>query len=410
MLTSTFTSKTNVGVGISQKEDSYEAGVEIANNAVAEMNLSAETLFLLFATPHHQIESLIKGIRSVIGEAPKFLGCTTTGMVTRDFISYTGILSGGGFVTSDTPFFRLFFEENINDREFEVGKSIARKIQEAGTSEDASVLLFYDSIKVTSTEGQPELNLATPILEGFYAQYKYWPTVAGIGSWSEIHIVSPCLVWAGDTAKRHALAAATISGLIKMDTVIMHGTRPLSGYHTITKAERNVICELDGKPALEVISNLLGGSVAWEDFPLFVTLGVNNGDKFGDFNEDNYASRLCFAIDREKKALIMFETDLVEGSEVQLMRRDIDFKYIRPQVEKLMSKVGDRKPLFALYIDCLGRVSGFSGLPEEESLEVAKALGDIPFFGIFSGVEIANVGRNVKALDWTGVLCLFSEA
>jgi small ligand-binding sensory domain FIST len=195
-----------------------------------------------------------------------------------------------------------------------------------------------------------------------------------------------------------------------MDTVIMHGTRHLSGYHSITKAERNIIFELDGKPALEVIDGLLGGSVGWDDFPLFVTLGVNNGDKFGEFKEENYASRLCFAIDREKKALIMFETDLVEGSEVQLMRRDIDFKYIKPQVDKLMAKVGNRKPLFALYIDCLGRVSGFSGLPEEESLEVAKTLGDIPFFGIFSGVEIANVGPSVKALDWTGVLCLFSEA
>ena len=38
-----------------------------------------------------------------------------------------------------------------------------------------------------------------------------------------------------------------------------------------------------------------------------------------------------------------------------------------------------------------------------------KAVGDIPFFGIFSGVEIANVGASVKALDWTGVLCIFSE-
>lgn len=402
--------KTKVGIGFSQNENSYKAGVEIASKALAKTSLSTETLFFLFATPHHEIEELIGGIKSLTGDGPKFLGCTTTGLVTRDYISYTGALAGGGFISSDDSFFHLFFEEGINNREFEAGKSIARKIQEGNTPEDAAILLFYDSIKVTSAEGQPELNLATPMLEGFHAQYKYWPTVAGIGSWSEIHIISSCLVWANDIIKRHALAAATIFGSINMDTVIVHGTRPLSGYHTITKAEQNVIFELDGKPALEVIDKLLGRSMSWEDFPLFVTLGVNNGDKFGEFKEDNYASRLCFAIDKEKKALIMFETDLTEGSEVQLMRRDIDFKYIKPQVDKLMSKVGSKKPVFALYIDCLGRVSGFSGLPEEESLEVAKALGDIPFFGIFSGVEIANVGPSVKALDWTGVLCLFSEA
>lgn len=409
MITSAPLNKTKTGIGYSEKENSFDAGVEIATMAKPNTEVADQTLFFLFATPHHKIDFLMQGIKSVMGDNIRFLGCTTTGIVTKDFISYTGVLAGGGFMTSGIPFFKLFFEENIDNREFEAGKSIAGKIQEEHLPQDTGILLFYDSIKVTSTEGQPELNLATPMLEGFLKQYNYWPTIAGVGSWSEIHIVNSCLVWSANHIKRQALAAAGIFGPIRMDTVIMHGTRPVSGYHTITKSERNVIFELDGKPALEVIDNLLGGSISWEDFPLLVTLGVNNGDKFGEFNEDNYASRLCFSIDRKNKALIMFETDLIEGSEVQLMRRNIDFNYIKPQVNKLMSKIGKRKPVFALYIDCLGRVSGFSGLPQEESLEVAKAIGGIPFFGVFSGVEIANVGQNVKALDWTGVLCLFSE-
>lgn len=401
--------KTTAGTGYSQRENSYEAGVEIANKSVRSSHLFKQTLFFLFATPHHKIDMLIDGVRSVIGNRPAVFGCTTTGLVTNEFLSYTGVLAGGAFISSDAPFFNLFFEKNINDREFDAGRNLAKKIREADTLDDASVILFYDSIKVTSTEGQPMLNVATSILEGFYSEYKHWPTVAGIGAWGDINVVYPCSVWADDQNERQGLAASTIEGSIKMHTIIMHGTRPISGYHTITKAEHNVILEIDGTPALDVIDQLLGGTVPWEEFPLLVTLGVNNGDKFGEYKEENYASRLCFAIDKQRKALIMFETDLKEGSEVQLMRRDIDFRYIQPQVDKLILKLGNRKPVLALYIDCLGRVSGFSGLPEEESLEVIKAVGNIPFFGIFSGVEIANVGQNVKALDWTGVLCLFSE-
>jgi hypothetical protein len=219
----------------------------------------------------------------------------------------------------------------------------------------------------------------------------------------------PCEAWANDTMGRQVLAAVTIGGPIKMDTIIMHGTRPVGSYHTITKARDNIVYELDGQPALDVIHRLLGGNVEWEEFPLLVTLGVNNGDKFSEYEEENYASRLCLAIDREEKALVMFENDLETGSEVQLMQRNIDFKYIPSQVEKLISKLEGRRPILALYIDCLGRVCSFSGLPQEESLEVIKALGNIPFFGVFSGVEIANVGHKVNALDWTGVLCLFSE-
>jgi hypothetical protein len=409
MISTIAATKTKAGTGFSQLENAFEAGVEIAQKATRGLQLSDQTLFFLFATPHHKIDLLINGVRSVIGNKAEIFGCSTTGLVTNNFISYTGVLAGGAFLSSDVSFFKLFFEENIKDREFEAGKAIAKKIRDANTSDNASLIFFYDSIKVTSMEGQPMLNVATPILEGFYAAYQYWPTVAGVGAWGDMNIVYPCAVWAGKENGRHALAAARIEEPIKMDTIILHGTRPASGYHTITKAEKNVIFELDGKPALEVVDKLLGGSVPWEEFPLLVTLGVNNGNKFDEYKEENYASRLCLSIDKQRKALIMFETDLTEGSEVQLMRRNIDFKYIQPQVDKLFSKVGTRKPILAFYIDCLGRVSGFSGLPEEDSLEVIRVLGDIPFLGIFSGVEIANVGQHVRALDWTGVLCLFSE-
>ena len=255
----------------------------------------------------------------------------------------------------------------------------------------------------------PDLNVATPILEGFYSQYQHWPTVSGMGGFGEINMMYPAAAWTDSKQDRHLLTAATFSGPIRMDNIILHGTRPVGPYHIITKASKNIVYEIDGRPALDVIDDLLGGSVPWEEFPLLVTLGVNTGDKFGEYREEDYAGRLCLAIDRDKKALIMFETDLKEGTEVQMMQRNIDFKYIQPQVNKLLSRLGARKPLLALYIDCLGRVCGFSGLPDEESLEVMKAVGQIPFFGIFSGVEIANVGDRVMALDWTGVLCIFSE-
>jgi small ligand-binding sensory domain FIST len=318
------------------------------------------------------------------------------------------VLAGGAFISCDTPFFEIFYDASIKDDEFGAGERLANQILDANLPEDTSVLFFYDSVKVTATEGQPALSIATTILDGFYSIYKYWPTVAGMGAMGEINFIYPCAVWANNHTGRHGLAAAAITGAVKMDTIIMHGTRPAGDYHTITKAKDSTIFELDGKPALDVIHSLLGGTVPWEEFPLLVTLGVNNGDKFGEYKEEDYASRLCLAIDKENKALIMFENDLKEGSEVQLMRRNIDFKYIKPQVDKLLARLENRKPILGFYIDCLGRVCGFSGLPEEESLEVIRSLGDLPFFGMFSGVEIANVGPDVKALDWTGVLCLFS--
>ncbi len=401
--------KTLVGISSSIKEDSFEAGAEIARKALAGNSFLSHTLFFLFATGEHDIDELIRGIRFITGDSPVFLGCTSKGLITKEFISYTGLMVGAGFITSEKPFFQQFFESSIKDREFEAGQSIAKQVMDAGVPADAAFVMFYDSIKQTSSEGAPMLNIATPILEGFRFQYGSWPLIAGIGSFADLNFSMPCKVWANGKTARQGLGIAAISGSLKMDQVILRGTRPIGGYYKITRVEGNVIFELDNRPALEVISGILGDTVSWEQFPFFVTLGVNNGDKYAPYDEDNYFSRLCFAVDTEKKSLSMFETDLTEGMEVQLMRRDIDFSYIQPRINKLLEKLGSRKPVLALYIDCIGRASAFSGMADEESEEVVRAVGDIPFIGMFSGVEIANVGADVKALDWTGVLCIFSE-
>lgn len=401
--------KTKTGTGFSQNENSYEAGAELAMKALGNNELDEHTMFLLFASPHHDAELLMDGLRSVIGNKPVIIGGTTIGILTNDFLSYTGAMAGGAFLSSENSFFRVFTEENIKDREFDAGCNLARKMTAANAGDDNALLLFYDSVKFTANEGNFMFHLAVPLLEGMYGELQHWPVVAGVGVMGDMSLTHACAIWINEKIMRHGLAAVTINGPLKVDTVVLSGTRPASGYHLITKAVDNIIYELDGKPALEVIDGILGGSMSWDEYPLFITLGVNNGDKFEEYQQENYSNRFCLGIDKEQKSMIMVETDLRQGQEVQLMRRDFDFAYIEPEISKLFSKIGDRKPVFAYYIDCVGRVSAYSGMAEEESLEVIRLIRNVPCFGIFSGVEITNIKNNVKPLDWTGVLCLFSE-
>ena len=205
--------------------------------------------------------------------------------------------------------------------------------------------------------------------------------------------------------------ALVLHGGVRMDTIIMHGCKPSSGYHTITKAEHNIVLEIDGKRAVDAVADLLGDVFkSWEEYPFFVTLGVNRGDKFGEFKEEEYANRLVCGVDKDRGGLIMFEPDLKVGTEIQLMRRSIDFKYMGERVADLMERIGERKPFLALYIDCAGRASAYSGTEGEEAEEIQKTIGSkMPLLGMYSGVEIARVGEDMQALDWTGVLCVFSE-
>ncbi len=204
-----------------------------------------------------------------------------------------------------------------------------------------------------------------------------------------------------------AVAVAFRDGL-RMDSVVLHGCRPAGAYHTITEVEGPVVLGIDGRPALEVVDELLGGAVPREEYGFRVILGVNRGELFAPFDEESYQTRLCLTVDEARGGLVMFEPDLEPGTQVQLMRVSNDLGYIAARVEGLLAQVGGRTPVLALYADCAGRTVLGSALSDEEGHAVRAAVGDIPLLGFYSGVEIGPVAGSSRPLDWTGVLCLIT--
>jgi hypothetical protein len=404
---------TSAGVGHSEQTSSYEAAREAAQDAMARAATGSCDLAMLFASAPHDALQLRDGVRSVIGTQAKLFGASAPGIITNDYLGYTGSQVGVAVLSSDTATFDLFAETGLPNAESVVGRALGRRIRGKPYTGQYNVLILYDAVKQAAQIGRPEMNFATPLIEGLSAELEPWPPFAGCGSLSDPGFNYSSVQFNDDEVLTQSAVALVSSGALRMDTTIMHGTRPGSGYHTITKAEANVVLEIDGKPALDVISELLGSDsgLDWEDYPLLITFGVNKGGKFNPFAEQNYANRLCLAIDKERRGLIMFEPDLKAGAEVQLMRRSIDFKYIEERSRALLNQLDGRRPVFAFYIDCVGRCAAYSGMDQEEAAEVQRHIGSrMPLLGIYSGVEIAKVGDDIQALDWTGVLCLFSES
>ncbi len=400
---------TRVGVGHSEVSDSFQAGVAAAKMAWEQGLLTSASLVLLFSTVQHDPVALHAGVRSVVGASARLTGGYGVGVITNAFLGYDSALVGLAILSFDSVEVSLFLETGLNDNEFATGQSLGRRIAQAIPPGDASMLLLYDTVNLVS--GEFKMNMATPLLHGMSEYIAAWPAMAGMGMIGDMQL-QPTYQWCDDRIVQQGAIALLLSGNIRMDTVILHGCKPASGYRTVTKTDGAVVLEIDGKPALDVIAEMLGADVglSWEDYAFFVTLGVNRGERYGEFREEDYANRLCIGVDAERKGLVMFENDLEPGMDVQLMRRSVDFQYIAERVKLLLAKAVGRKPLFAFYIDCSGRAAAYSGVEEEEAVEVQQALpADIPLLGVYSGVEIAKVGGQVQALDWTGVLCLFSE-
>ena len=218
-------------------------------------------------------------------------------------------------------------------------------------------------------------------------------------------------VFDGEAVRRHAAVALVFPPVVRAETVVLHGCRPISTFMEITRIEGAVVYELDGEPALDVIERMLGLRLEG-GLSLIATLGEKQGDPFAPYNENAYVNRLILGSDRDAGSIILFEPDFRVGTKVQIMSRDnaLMLESARSGTATFPARAAGREPLLGLYIDCAGRASGLSGAEVEEAALVQQNFpAAVPLLGFYSGVEIAPFNGYSRPLDWTGVLTVLER-
>jgi hypothetical protein len=396
----------HVSVGFSDNPDTMVAGAQAARNALKQSGRDDACDFvLLFSTTRHDATLLRDAVASVVGPSACITGGAAIGTITNDRFGYSG--DQVGLAAFWRPRCTTLVESGLTGDEETVGRRLAQRLADAGVTRQSPVVLFYDAID--RTQGGIRMIMATPLLAGIEKELGFLPdSLVGAGLMGD-YACSPTKQWVNSDIVQHHAIALTFCNDLRIDNVIMHGCRPATGYYTVTKAAQQAILEINGQPALKFIDSLLGHSVLPEQYPFLLIFGINSGDKWGDFDEESYASRLCLAIDKEHDAIIMFEPDMVEGTQFQIMYRTFDLSYMKPEIEKTFANLKGRKPVFAFYINCAGRAAGRAGVDQEDAVMLQDIVANrVPLLGIYSGVEIAPVMGYPRALDWTGVFCLFS--
>lgn len=401
--------QTRAGVGYSEQASSRDAGAEAAQAALDQGSLDACDLALMFATSKHDPVAFRDGVRSVLGPDARLFGGSAVGVITNEKMGYEGFEGAVAAIACGDMRADLFIEGGLPEREHEVGLALARRIVERGYDERPNLLLLYDIVKRGLPGEGLSMNMATPLLAGMGEVLGEWPAVAGAGMIGDMQW-NPTFQWFDDRIEHHGAMALVLTGDVQMDTIIMHGCTPATTYKTITKAEGNIVLEFDGRPAIETVAAAFGADTSWQEYPLYITLGMNQGDKFGEVRDENYVVRLCMDIDRERGGLVMFGDDMQAGTEVQVMRRTLDLDYVRRQAEEVFGRLGGRTPFLGVYIDCAGRAGAYCGTDFEEAQGVQEIVGDkMPLIGLYVGCELAKAGPAMQSHNWTGVLSILSR-
>ena len=204
-----------------------------------------------------------------------------------------------------------------------------------------------------------------------------------------------------DTVSAGGISGVLFSSDVPVATAHTQGCTPIAASRVVTACARNIIMELDGRPALDVFNEDVGEVIA-KDLTrvggyIFAGLPISGSDT-GD-----YMVRNLVGIDPEQK-LIAIGENLTEGTEIMFCRRDGNSarEDMLCMLADLKRRLGDT-PKGAVYYSCLGRGRHQFGDDSEELKFIRDELGDFPLVGFFANGEIFHN----RLYGYTGVLTVF---
>ena len=203
-----------------------------------------------------------------------------------------------------------------------------------------------------------------------------------------------------------------LCGFYGDDLIIGHGS--LGGWTTfgpdreITRADKNVLYELDGQPALDLYKRYLGDVAAQLPgaalrFPLNLTLP----------NEQESVVRTILSINEDEKSMV-FAGNMPKGAKVQLMKASFDalIDGANAAAEFACTGLREQRPQLALLISCVGRRLVLGQRVFEELESVHDVIGDnCVMCGFYSYGEISPVvsSTECKLHNQTMTITAFSE-
>jgi len=221
------------------------------------------------------------------------------------------------------------------------------------------------------------------------------------------------------------LSGVVFSSEVDIRMRVTQGCAPLAGEHVISACSANLIRELDGRPALDVLLSDLGvdeaarssrdGETLMRALPaervragLFV--GLSDGDMpsrgarpgFGD-----YLVRNLVGIDPQNR-LVAVAALPQEGDRAVFCTRDA--RAARADLIRICTELRDEietdglEIRGAIYVSCVARGRSLFGAASTEAALVQSHLGDVPLVGFFANGEIARH----RLYGHTGVLALFT--
>jgi hypothetical protein len=379
---------TTTGTGSSKNALPGAAGTEATERAKRRLGGGKPAYGFLFATPDLDLSEALEAAREASGA--EMIGCTTAGEITED-----------GLVHQSVAVMLVASEVTLQARYAEGLKANPRKLAGelwAGTGEvkkaastrghrHLTSVLFTDGLAPTGERLVSEL----------YDQRVQSGTQIVGGAAGDEGRFAATSVGAGGRAGSDACAALHVFGSAQWGLGVDHGLRPTTKAMRVTKAEGNVVKEIEGQPA----------------FAVYEKHAAERGVRLTKANTGAYliANELGMhffeRISRARAPLaggadgsLVCAGDIPRGSMVSILDGEVTSMVAaaRSAAEQARAVLGKQQAAGVLLFDCVCRGMILKSEFDREVAAVRSVFRDVPIAGFLTYGEIAR--SNDKLDGW----------
>ncbi|QDV91616.1 FIST N domain protein [Phycisphaerae bacterium RAS2] len=214
-----------------------------------------------------------------------------------------------------------------------------------------------------------------------------------------------------DQPLRQGLVGLSLSGPIRVHSVVSQGCRPIGESFVVTRAEENVIYELRGRPALDVLRGVFTDAPAQDQELMQKGLHVGRvvDERLGKFSRGDFLIRNVMGVVDDSALAV--NSLMRPGQTIQFHVRDS--KTAEEDMNRLLADALGRMgapPCGGLLFSCNGRGTHLFGKPHHDIGVVNQLAPSCKVAGFFAAGEIGPVGHRTFIHGFTSSLVLFEPA
>ncbi len=420
MASTTSTGVLKVASGVSGLADSAKAVEQVCSQCASGLGEGMTHLAMLFLTSHHiaRAEEIAKAVRKEL-QVECLVGVSAEGVVGgRVEVERS---PGVSLLAARLPGVSLvpFATDEILPYDDTTAEGLAKLSRGFGADEALRAsFVFADPFSVPAGGLVNAMNRAR-------AHGRIGSIIGGLASASEKANGNALIL--DDAVYRAGLVGVSLRGPVRVDTVVSQGCRAVGPNFVVTKARKNVILTLGGRPALQVVRELVE-SLSEEDQEL-LKKGLFVGrviDEYKDrFGRGDFLIRNVVGVEETNQAIAIAEV-LRVGQTIRFHLRDA--KTADEDLALLLDAQQLREPpVGGLLITCNSRGTRLFDKPHHDAAAIAKAFSpapsgedaarggmgidpsapSLPLAGFFGAGEIGPIGEQSFLHGHTACLALF---